>query len=106
MVFPLVKVTYIRNVLNVEVGLPELGLQPMKFLHYSEVLPYYSSFIIHMIYTFLSIALQANSVQNLQFYEFLNLVFRRLAQLLEWRIATHQIADTQARTEWVSNPQS
>ena len=99
MVFPLVNVTYIRNVLNVEIGLPELGLQPINFLQYSKVLPYYSYFMIHMAYTFLSIALQANSAQNLQFYEFLNLVFRRLVELLEWRIATHQIADTEARTE-------
>jgi hypothetical protein len=42
MVFPLVDITYIRNALNVEVGLPELGLQPINVPYYSEVLPYYS----------------------------------------------------------------
>lgn len=39
--------------------------------------------ILYMTYTFLSIALQVNSAQNLQFYEFLNLVFRHLVELLE-----------------------
>jgi len=76
-VFPLVNITYIRNALNVEVGLPELRLQPINFLYYSKVLPYYSYFMIYMTDIFLSIALQANSAQNLQFYVFLNLVFRR-----------------------------
>ena len=75
--FPLVNITYIRNALNVEVGLPELRLQPINFLCYSKVLPYYSYFMIYMTDIFLSIALQANSAQNLQFYVFLNLVFRR-----------------------------
>jgi len=83
MVFPLVNITCIRNALNVEVGLLELRLQPINFPYYREVLPYYSYFMIYMTYTFLSIALQVNSAQNFQFYEFLNLVFRRLVELLE-----------------------